>query len=53
MHFHYLEMLVEDFKNVLLLGLPLGWLIVKIVTDKKTGDALGFAYVWFSSEEFA
>lgn len=26
---------------------------VKIITDKKTGQSLGFAYVWFSNEEFA
>ncbi|KAL3505856.1 hypothetical protein ACH5RR_031238 [Cinchona calisaya] len=26
---------------------------VKIITDKKTGQSLGFAYVWFSSGEVA
>lgn len=26
---------------------------VKVITDKKSGQSLGFAYIWFSTEEFA
>lgn len=26
---------------------------VKIILDKKTGQSLGFAYIWFSRAEFA